>query len=181
MTEGEIRTLTTAEIREQRKAMYRPDPEPVLWIAALWPKKGENLGTLLRTCDAFGAGLVVPLGSDATKALTRGNTIGPGRVPLVRMADPVNFLRHARDTGLRLIGLELAAGSQPLQDFRLDGRKTVVIVGHETRGIPAEAWEIIPEAAEIGQRGIGNCLNVAVAGSIALWWLTVATTIGEGT
>ena len=44
-----------------------------------------------------------------------------------------------------------------------------------------DPYPYLVEAAEIGQRGIGNCLNVAVAGSIALWWLTVATTIGEGT
>ena len=173
-------TMTTAEIRVQRKALYQPKPEPSLWVAVLWPKNGENLGTLLRTCDAFGAGLVAPLGSDATQALKKGNTIGMGVVPMVRCADPIRYLRHAYDSGCRMIGLEIAHGSRPLQTFRLDGRKTVLVVGHENRGIPENAWEFIPEAAEIEQCGIGNCLNVAVAGSIALWWLALAGSPDEG-
>jgi tRNA (guanosine-2'-O-)-methyltransferase len=166
-------TMTTVEIREQRKALYRPTADPLLWIAVLWPKTGENLGTLLRTCDAFGAGMIAPLGSDATRALTKGNTIGVDKVPMIRIADPIRYLKQAHNDGCRIIGLEIAHGSQALQSFRLDGRKTVLVVGHENWGIPQEAWQFIPEAAEIGQRGIGNCLNVAVAGSIALWWLSL--------
>ncbi len=166
-------TLTTAEIREQRKALYRPQPDPQIWIAALWPKKGENLGTLLRSCDAFGAGLVVPLGNDATKALSKGNTIGSEKVPLTRVADPARYLRHTQEQGWRMVGVELAHGARPLQSFRGDNRKTLLILGHETRGIPEDAWPYIGEAAEIGQQGIGNCLNVAVAGSIALWWFSL--------
>lgn len=164
-------TLTREQIREKRKALYRAEPDPTLWIAALWPKTGENLGTLLRSCDAFGAGMVCPLGSEATKALAKGNTVGWEAVQLVRVADPIRYLADASGSGSRLIGVELAAGSRPLRSFARDGRKTILVLGHETLGIPEAAWPFIPEAAEIGQCGMGSCLNVAVAGSIALWWL----------
>ena len=94
-------------------------------------------------------------------------------MPTIRCAEPLRYLQSAHSEGCRIVGVEIAHGSRPLQFCRLDDRKTVLVVGHENHGIPQDAWEFIPEAVEIGQRGIGSCLNVAVAGSIALWWLTV--------
>lgn len=47
-----------------------------LIVAALFPKKGENLGTLARTCDAVGACLAAPDNPLAVKAIRKGNTIG---------------------------------------------------------------------------------------------------------
>lgn len=170
-----VAVKTTAEIRTERRRT------PLfggtrLWVAALWPKHGSNLGTLIRTCDAFGAGLVVPAGAKATSDLRRGNTVGHGKVPVVRVSTQnkavdagVEYLQRSQQAGRRVVGIELAHGSQPLHNFVHDGRVTVLVLGHESYGIDPAAWPYIDEWAEIPQVGVGNCLNVAVAGSLALY------------
>ena len=46
--------------------------------------------------------------------------------------------------------------------------RTVVLLGHEHDGVPAEAWDLIDEVVEIPMVGRGASLNVAVAGSLVL-------------
>ena len=49
--------------------------------------------------------------------------------------------------------------------------RTVVLLGHEHNGIPADAMELIDVAVEIPMIGTGASLNVAVAGSLVLYRL----------
>ncbi len=70
--------------RTELKAQRRRRPHRCwnhLLAAPLWPKYGVNLGTLLRTCDAVGACLVVPRTPWIDEALDRGNTM---RQPILR-------------------------------------------------------------------------------------------------
>jgi tRNA C32,U32 (ribose-2'-O)-methylase TrmJ len=51
------------------------------------------------------------------------------------------------------------------------GRRTVILLGHEHRGVPKEAWPLIDEVVEIPMIGYGASLNVAVSGSLVLYRL----------
>jgi TrmH family RNA methyltransferase len=122
---------------------------------ALWHVADPgNLGTLIRSADAFGAGVALSPGcADPTgpKAL-RASAGSIWRVPLVPFDVP----------GRRIA---LAQGGAPLREVDLGG-EVVFLLGAEREGLPAEverdveAWIPI-EGAE--------SLNVAVAGSIALY------------
>lgn len=50
-------------------------------------------------------------------------------------------------------------------------RRTVVLIGHEQSGVPAEGLQRADLAVEIPMVGTGASLNVAVAGSLVLYRL----------
>jgi TrmH family RNA methyltransferase len=112
-----------------------------------------NIGTLVRTADAFGAALVLGPGcADPTgpKAL-RASAGSIWRVPLLERAEG------------RRVALT-AHGGDPLAQLDLGGEVTFLL-GAEREGLPAavprDADATIPIAAE--------SLNVAAAGAIALY------------
>jgi tRNA (guanosine-2'-O-)-methyltransferase len=141
-----------------------------LTVAPLWPLHGVNLGTLLRTCDAVGACLAVPRHPWVPEALARGNTLR--RPACVHWTgDPLRWLAAQRVRGTRILGVELAEDAVRLADLPMARTRTVMVLGHERTGIPPGALDLLDEAVEIPMIGTGASLNVAVAGSLALYKL----------
>lgn len=139
-------------------------------LAAPWPKTGENLETLARTADALGACLAVPKEANATKALRRGNTIGIDKVCVHWIEpDPIAWLQDARGQDRIIIAVELAHGAIPLSEFEGSLEPVVIVLGNESQGIPQEALDLAHEVVEIPMKGVGNSLNVAVAGSLVAY------------
>lgn len=164
------RPLLTAKAPEFIRTERRRTPAGcgLIEIAPLWPKRGENIGTLARTADAIGGCLVVPHESDAIKAARRGNTIGAHNAPIHWIKDPVGWLA---DQSTQVVAVELTHGAVPLRAVLPVVQPTVIVLGHEVNGIPKEAWPFIDWAIEIPMHGVGNSLNVAVAGSLAAYKL----------
>jgi TrmH family RNA methyltransferase len=129
---------------------------------ALW-RVGDpgNVGTVLRAADAFGAGVALsegcadPTGPKAVRA-SMGSLF---RVPLSGFDEP---------PGKRVA---LApSGGIPLPELQLDG-DVVLVLGAEREGLPADVLERCEQRVSIPQPGGGDSLNVAMAGSIALYEL----------
>jgi tRNA (guanosine-2'-O-)-methyltransferase len=141
-----------------------------LVVAPLWAAYGENLGTLLRTCDAVGACMAVRRGASSKAAMERGNTL---RVqPCVHdPADPLAWLREERERGSTILGVELADDAVRLAELRPARQRTVVVLGHEHWGLPDEAWDLLDQVVEIPMAGTGSSLSLAVAGSLVLYKL----------
>lgn len=167
--------MTAARVtpRQQRRTRRRRPHScwDHLVVAPLWPKHGVNLGTLLRTCDAVGACMAVPRKPWVPEALERGNTL-PTASCVHWVGNPFNWLARRRAGGAQLVGVELADGAIRLADLPTARRKTIVVLGHESDGIPAEAMELLDLVVEIPMLGSGHSLNVAVAGSLALYKLS---------
>lgn len=75
--------------------------------------------------------------------------------------------QRARDS--TILGVELAEEAVRLADLPAARRRTVVVLGHEQTGIPAEALGLLDTVVEIPMVGTGVSLNVAVAGSLVLY------------
>jgi tRNA (guanosine-2'-O-)-methyltransferase len=58
-----------------------------------------------------------------------------------------------------------------LADLPVARSRTVIVLGHEQSGIPAEALELVDTTVEIPMIGTGTTLNVAVAGSLVAYRL----------
>jgi tRNA (guanosine-2'-O-)-methyltransferase len=87
-----------------------------LIVAPLWVAYQANLVTLLRTCDAVGACIGVPHHPHYRQALRQGNTLpGPSCVHWAR--SPLGWLRHQKNEGIRIVGVELAEGAVRLADL----------------------------------------------------------------
>lgn len=142
-----------------------------LVVAPLWVAFEANLGTLLRTCDAVGACMAVPDTPHYRRALARGDTLAR-RPHLHRVAGSKReWVAAQRAAGWRVVAVELADDATPLGALPPARERTVVLLGHEHHGVPAEVWPLLDEAVEIPMLGIGASLNVAVAGSLVLYRL----------
>jgi TrmH family RNA methyltransferase len=124
---------------------------------ALWRVADPgNVGTLIRTADAFGASVELSEGcADPTgpKAL-RAAAGAVFRVPLGAAAG-------------RRIGL-VAHGGRLLPDVEL-GEGTTFVLGSERGGLSAEVERVCDELVTIRTPGSAESLNVAAAGAIALY------------
>lgn len=141
-----------------------------LVIAPLWVAYGANLGTLLRTCDAVGACMAVPGTDHYRAALAHGDTL-PHRPHIHWLDRPkLPWIERERERSI-VVGVELAEDAIPLTRLEPARTRTLVLLGHERRGIPQEAWPLIDEVVEIPMVGQGASLNVAVAGSLVLYRL----------
>ncbi len=159
---------TRAELRAKRHRRAHSCWDHLI-VAPLWPKYGVNLGTLLRTCDAVGACMAVPRRPWIREALAKGNTLrGPSCVHWVN--DPLSWLAAQRGDS-DVIGVELTDESIRLVELRPARRRTVVVLGHESDGIPEDATALLDTAVEIPMLGTGLSLNVAVAGSLVSYKL----------
>jgi len=159
--------------RAELKAQRRRRPHHCwdhLLAAPLWPKYGVNLGTLLRTCDAVGACLVVPQRPWIDDALAKGNTLRHDSC-IHRIRDPLDWLRGQRQAGCAVVGIELADDAVRLADLPAARQRTVIVLGNESDGIPYDALPLLDQVVEIPMVGHGLSLNVAVAGSLALYKL----------
>jgi RNA methyltransferase, TrmH family len=118
-----------------------------------------NVGTLVRTADAFGASIALsdwcadPTGPKAVRA-SAGAIF---RVPLVDWDEA-----PARRVAL------VAHGGTPLAEVDLSPPLTFLL-GSERQGVPAE---LVTDAATIPLPGAAESLNVAAAGAIALYELS---------
>ncbi len=138
--------------------------------APLWPKYGVNLGTLLRTCDAVGACLVVPRKPWIEEAIAQGNTLRRESC-IHRVTRPLDWLAAQRASATAIVGVELADEAVRLGDLPAARRRTVMVLGNESDGIPYEALSLLDTIVEIPMVGTGLSLNVAVAGSLVLYRL----------
>lgn len=160
---------TKGELRAQRRRRGHSCWDHLL-AAPLWPKYGVNLGTLLRTCDAVGACLVVPRRPWIDEALATGNTLRH-RSCVHRVGRPLDWLAEQRNAGTTIVGVELADEAVRLADLPSARGRTVMVLGNESDGIPSEALTLLDRVVEIPMVGTGHSLNVAVAGSLVLYKL----------
>jgi TrmH family RNA methyltransferase len=127
---------------------------------ALWHVHDPgNVGTLLRTADAFGASLALSTGcGDPTgpKAL-RASMGAIFRVPTASFDE----------SGTPRVAL-VSRGGMPLPELAL-GDAVTFVLGAEREGLPDEVLRGCDAVATIPQAGHADSLNVAAAGAIALY------------
>jgi TrmH family RNA methyltransferase len=124
---------------------------------ALWRVSDPgNVGTLLRSAEAFDAGVMMsagcadPFGPKALRA-AMGSTF---RVPLL-------------DFELRSAVALVAEGGQPLEQVELE-RYSTFVIGAEREGLPDDVLASCDAKATIPVTGVES-LNVAMAGTIVLY------------
>lgn len=141
------------------------------------PGSPGNLGTLIRSCDAFGmAGVIVTgHGVDLYEPATIRASVGSFfSVPCIALeshrevAEWVGELRESYN-GLTVVGTSARASSE-LRDFHW-GTEVVLLVGNETNGLSHAYREMCDDIVRIHMRGTATSLNAAVSTSIVLYEL----------
>ena len=133
----------------------------------------HNVGSMLRTSDAFLVGEVVLAG-------ITGRPPHPEISKTALGADESVRWRHADDSfaeaarmkgeGWKVVALEQAHGSVPLSDFVPEaGERYLLVAGNEVEGVDQRIVDIADAVVEIPQSGTKHSLNVAVSAGIALY------------
>lgn len=132
-------------------------------IGVFNPKKQVNIGSLWRTASIFGAAYMFTIGARYQKQSS--DTMKSYRhIPLNTYPDFEDFYVHL-PYDAQLVAIELSDGARDLVAFKHPER-AVYLLGAEDHGLPPSVLERCHHV--IRMRG-DYCLNVAVAGSIALY------------
>ena len=139
------------------------------------PGSPGNLGTLIRSCDAFGAAGVIVSGhgvdlyDPATIRASVGSFFAVPSVALPSHKEVGEWTNEVRRShpGLTLVGTSARASSE-LRDFAW-GTEVVLLVGNETNGLSHAYREMCDAVVRIPMQGTATSLNAAVATSIVLY------------
>jgi len=128
-----------------------------------------NLGTILRSAEAFGAGGVV-LGegtvSPFNPKVVRASAGSVFRLPVAR-AKLSETLGRMKESGLRLVATASHKGT-PLDQAKLSG-PLAIFIGSEGAGLSRDLIQKMDEVVAIPQAPQVESLNVGVAASIVLY------------
>jgi 23S rRNA (uridine2479-2'-O)-methyltransferase len=139
------------------------------------PASPGNLGTLIRSADAFGASGVIVTGHAADvydPRSVRASTGSLFSVPVVRAPSHAAVLDwaagiRAGGTAVRLVGTD-EAGELDICGVDL-ARPTLLLIGNETAGLSTAWRDACDDVARIPMLGTASSLNAAMAGTVALY------------
>ena len=129
-----------------------------------------NIGTLIRSADAFGAHGLIVTGHAADPydpKSVRASTGSLFAVPVVRAASHADVIRWARTRPATIIGTD-EKGETDIADIDLTG-PAVIVFGNEATGL-SEAWrQACDVIARIPITGAASSLNAAGAATVVLY------------
>ncbi len=130
-----------------------------------------NVGTLIRTADAFAfdglllSGASASIWNQKTVAASMGSLF---HLPVFESAGRgARALETLKEAGFTLLGSGLEGDS--LAEGLDLGKRTALILGNEGSGLSAETLDLVDRVIRIPMRGRAESLNVAAAGAIFLW------------
>ena len=162
--------LSSTELKRLHREWRRRTPGR-LALAVDGVQGPFNVGALIRTAAAYRAErLWLTENSTGPDNPRVGKTaLGTDRyLPVETVADATQIRRAANAAGFRLIGVELATGATALHELDLGG-DVCLLLGHEERGLSAAGLEACEQLGFLPQLGKVGSLNVATAGSIAMY------------
>jgi RNA methyltransferase, TrmH family len=162
-----VAALVRCKTFKLEEVLAKSQAGPLLAIAGV--QDPGNLGTILRSAEAFGAGGVV-LGegtvSPFNSKVIRASAGSVFRLPIVQ-AKLLGALDQMRNLGLRLIATSSHKGT-PLDQATLTG-PLAIFIGSEGAGLPRELLSEMTETIAIPHSPAVESLNAGVAASIVLY------------
>ncbi|MDR7292970.1 23S rRNA (guanosine(2251)-2'-O)-methyltransferase RlmB [Pseudoglutamicibacter albus] len=131
----------------------------------------RNLGAIIRSASAFGAGtIVIPerrtVGVTATAWKTSAGAAA--RVPVARATNLTQVLRQAKQNGFYVLGLD-GGGDVSLPELELADEPLIVVVGNEGKGLSRLVSETCDQIVSIPINAAMESLNASMAAGITLY------------
>ena len=139
------------------------------------PSSPGNLGSSLRSADAFGADGVIVTGHAVDlydPYVVRGSMGAIFAMPVAKAASHLeiaDWAKSARDRGYDYQVVGSSGKTEKLITEQSFTRPTVLIMGNETVGMSRGYWEICDSVVKIPIGGALSSLNVSCAASILLY------------
>uniref|UniRef100_A0A8C6DMN6 TAR (HIV-1) RNA binding protein 1 n=1 Tax=Moschus moschiferus TaxID=68415 RepID=A0A8C6DMN6_MOSMO len=101
--------------------------------------------------------------------------------PLVHVKPPqlIDYLQQKKAEGYTIVGVEQTAKSLDLTRYCFP-EKSLLLLGNEREGIPANLIQQLDVCVEIPQQGIIRSLNVHVSGALLIWEYTRQQLLKQG-
>ncbi|GAF45781.1 TrmH family RNA methyltransferase [Rhodococcus wratislaviensis] len=166
--------IAVAKTRTPRLKDLRLQSVPLIVVFDR-PASPGNLGTLVRSANAFGADAVVVVGHGADPFDPRSVRASTGSLfamPVVTVSSVDEILafrdaRRASGTDLHIVGTdETGSVTIDAHDF---GGGTVLVIGNETRGMSAAWRDACDTVVNIPIGGAASSLGAPSAGAVALY------------
>jgi 23S rRNA (uridine2479-2'-O)-methyltransferase len=134
------------------------------------PASPGNIGTLIRSADAFGAHGLIVTGHAADPydpKSVRASTGSLFAVPVVRAASHADVIHWARTRAVTIIGTD-EKGEADIAGTELTG-PTMIVIGNEATGLSAAWRQACHVVARIPITGAASSLNAAGAATVVLY------------
>ncbi|XP_071455025.1 probable methyltransferase TARBP1 isoform X2 [Hetaerina americana] len=143
-----------------------------LVVVASLVDRMPNLGGLCRTCEAFGVTEYV-LGSlkNIEDPQFQNLSVSAERWISISEVKPFmlgQYLTSMKEKGFSIVGAEQTSSSVKLDCFKFP-EKSVLLLGNEKEGIPADILPHLDVCVEVPQEGLIRSLNVHVTGALFIW------------
>ena len=168
MKKKNIAELTNCSVEEYREVEKLPFAVLLDNVRSM-----QNVGSILRTSDAFLVSEVVMAGITGVpphKEISKTALGAEDSVSWRHVADAVEECVRMRGEGWKICVLEQAHGSIDLMNFTAEpGKKYLLVVGNEVSGVDQRIVDMADVILEIPMRGVKHSLNVAVSTGMAIW------------
>ena len=132
-----------------------------------------NVGSAFRTADAFALEEIILCGITAQpphREILKTAIGATDSMDWSYLPNTVEAVKTLREKGYRIIGVEQAEESIPLQEIQMTAnQKTALIFGNEVNGVGEEVMELLDDCVEIPQFGTKHSLNISVCLGVVVW------------
>lgn len=133
----------------------------------------HNVGSVLRTADAFRIEAVYMCGITATPPSAEIHKTALGAEDSVNwqyFEDTMQAVDNLKNEGYTVLAVEQVEGSLKLGNFAFEPQKKyALIMGNEVKGVRQDVVDACHQALEIPQYGTKHSMNVSVTAGIVMW------------
>ncbi|MEZ5226470.1 MAG: TrmH family RNA methyltransferase [Acidimicrobiales bacterium] len=165
-----VKTLSPTELKRLHRE-WRRQTDLELGLILDGVQNPFNVGSLFRSAAAYRVERMwlCPPTPDPSETKVAKTALGCERLVSWEVAATgVEAVQAARAAGYVTVAIELTATARPM--FQLDlGPKVALVLGHEDRGVHKQTLAEVDHIAFLPQLGKVGSLNVAQAGTVALY------------
>ena len=168
-----MRKLKVTEMNRLTVDEFRTSDKMPLTVVLDDVRSLYNVGSVLRSCDAFRVEKVVLCGITAAPPhpeIHKTALGGEDSVAWRYFETATEAVAELQKEGVFVYSIEQVEGSTKLQNLQLDtDRRYAVVFGNEVKGVHQEVVDLADGCLEIPQFGTKHSLNVSVTAGIVIW------------
>lgn len=168
-----MRKLRTIEMQRLTPEQYQQAEKLPLTVVLDDVRSMHNVGSVLRTADAFRVEEVILCGITGTPphAEIHKTALGAEESVNWRHCDTaLEAVQELKECGIVVLSVEQTTESTMLPSFRAEqGKHYAIVLGNEVKGVHQEVIDISDGCLEIPQLGTKHSLNVSVTAGIVIY------------
>ena len=168
-----MRKLRTIEMQRLTPEEFRQAEKLPLTVVLDDVRSMHNVGSVLRTADAFRLEEVVLCGITGTPPHPEIHKTALGAEDCVKWRyckTALEAVQHLKEQGVIVFSVEQATDSTMLPTYRPEhGNHYAIVFGNEVKGVHQEVIDASDGCLEIPQLGVKHSMNVSVTAGIVIY------------